>query len=212
MSDEQTAPAFATDPATATYYEQRAGEYDEWYTGAGGFAQRDRPGWPAEVAALTELVADLPARRTIDIACGTGFLTRHLAGYVVGVDQSPAMVAIAQSRLPHGLALVADALHLPFADGAFERVFTGHFYGHLPPTERQAFLAEARRVADELIVVDTARRPDVPAERWDQRVLNDGSSHRVFKRFLGAEQLAEEIDGTVLLDGHWFVAALSTAH
>jgi len=43
-------PAFATDPATAAYYDQRAAEYDEWYTGAGLFARRDRPGWHDEVA------------------------------------------------------------------------------------------------------------------------------------------------------------------
>jgi SAM-dependent methyltransferase len=202
-------PAFATDPATAAYYEQRAAEYDEWYTGQGSFAARDRPGWPEEVEALTALVSALPARRTLDIACGTGFLTRHLAGYVVGIDQSPAMVAITQSRLTDGLALTADALHFPFANDAFERVFTGHFYGHLPPEERARFLTEARRVAAELIVVDTAKRPDVPPERWDERVLNDGSSHRVYKRFLSGAQLAEEISGEVLMDGRWFVAALS---
>jgi ubiquinone/menaquinone biosynthesis C-methylase UbiE len=204
-----TPPAFATDPATATYYDQRAAEYDEWYTGEGVFAERDRPGWHDEVLALTQLVARLPGRRTLDVACGTGFLTRHLSGYVVGVDQSPSMVAIAQSRLPDGLALQADALHLPFADDAFDRVFTGHFYGHLPEPERDAFLGEARRVARELIVVDTAQRPDVPSERWDERTLNDGSGHRVFKRYLSGPQLAEEIGGTVLLDGRWFVAGLS---
>ncbi len=209
MAAEDTAPAFATDPATATYYEQRAAEYDEWYTGEGVFADRERPGWPEEVEALTEMVGQLPPKRTLDIACGTGFLTRHLAGYVVGIDQSPSMVAITQARLPQGLALQADALHLPFADGAFERVFTGHFYGHLPEAERGAFLAESHRVAGELIVVDTAKRPGVPAERWDERVLNDGSEHRVFKRYLSADQLAEEIGGSVLLDGRWFVAALS---
>ena len=101
-----------------------------------------------------------------------------------------------------------DALALPFADGAFERVFTGHFYGHLPESERAAFLTEAGRVASELIVIDTARRPDVPAERWDDRRLNDGSTHRVYKRYLTGAQLAAEIGGTVLMDGSWFVAAL----
>lgn len=209
MASPEPAPAFATDPLTAAYYDQRAGEYDDWYTGKGMFATRERPGWQAEVTALVKFVAQLPARRTLDVACGTAFLTRHLTGYSVGVDQSAAMVAMAQSRLPHGLALRADALDLPFADGAFERVFTGHFYGHLPERERDAFLAEARRVAAELIVVDTARRPGVPAERWDRRVLDDGSTHRVFKRFLSGPRLAEEIGGTVLLDGRWFVAALS---
>jgi demethylmenaquinone methyltransferase/2-methoxy-6-polyprenyl-1,4-benzoquinol methylase len=202
-------PTFATDPATAAYYEQRAAEYDEWYTGEGVFAERDRPGWSEELAELVALVGDLPPRRTLDIACGTGFLTRHLSGYVVGVDQSPSMVAIAQSRLPAGLTLQADALALPFPDQAFERVFTGHFYGHLSGPERLAFLTEARRVAGELVVVDSARRPDTPAERWDERRLNDGSRHRVFKRFLSGPQLAAEIDGTMLVDGRWFVAAAS---
>jgi hypothetical protein len=45
-------PAFATDPATAAYYDRRAGEYDEWYTGAGLFAVRARPGWHDEVGQL----------------------------------------------------------------------------------------------------------------------------------------------------------------
>jgi demethylmenaquinone methyltransferase/2-methoxy-6-polyprenyl-1,4-benzoquinol methylase len=206
-----SAPAFARDPATAAYYDARAEEYDEWYLGRGQFAVRDRPGWDDDVAALVALVRGLPPARTLDVACGSGFLTRHLRGLVVGLDQSPAMVALAQSRLPDGVALTGDALHLPFADGAFDRVFTGHFYGHLPPPERDAFLREAHRVAGELVVVDTALRPGVPPEEWQERVLNDGSRHRVFKRFLTAEQLAGEIGGEVLLDRRWFVAVRASA-
>ena len=33
---------------------------------------------------------------------------------------------------------------------------TGHFYGHLEEAERVRFLAEARRVAAELVVIDSA--------------------------------------------------------
>jgi demethylmenaquinone methyltransferase/2-methoxy-6-polyprenyl-1,4-benzoquinol methylase len=200
-------PAFATDSATAAYYDMRAAEYDDWYTGAGLFAGRNRPGWDTEVRRLTDLIGRLPPVRTLDVACGTGFLTRHLNGFVVGVDQSPAMVAVAQSRLPGGVAVVGDALHLPFADGAFDRVVTGHFYGHLPPGEREAFCAEARRAAGELVVVDSALRPGVQTGQWQERVLRDGSRHRVFKRYLTADRLAGEIGGEALLDGDWFVAA-----
>ncbi|MFC0082003.1 class I SAM-dependent methyltransferase [Aciditerrimonas ferrireducens] len=200
-------PAFATDQATTAYYDRRAREYDEWYRGEGLFADRDRPGWGEEVAQVVELVASLPPARTLDVACGTGFLTQHLRGDVVGLDQSPAMVAIAQSRLSAGLALVGDALHLPVADSAFDRVFTCHFYGHLPPVEREPFLSEARRVADELVVVDSARRPGTDSEQWQERVLNDGSRHRVYKRYFTADQLARELDGEPLFDGAWFVAA-----
>jgi SAM-dependent methyltransferase len=199
--------SFARDPATAAYYDRRAGEYDEWYLGAGRFAERERPGWDAEVAAVVALVEALEPARTLDVACGSGFLTRHLRGFVVGLDQSPAMAALAQSRLPGGLALVGDALALPFADGSFDRVLTGHFYGHLPPDERTAFLAEARRVAGELLVIDSALRDGVEPEVVQERVLNDGSRHQVFKRYLTAEGLAEEIGGEPLVAGTWFVAA-----
>jgi demethylmenaquinone methyltransferase/2-methoxy-6-polyprenyl-1,4-benzoquinol methylase len=204
--------AFARDAATRAYYERRAAEYDDWYAGTGVFAERDRAGWDAEVAGLVALVAALPPARSLDVACGTGFLTRHLRGLAVGLDQSPAMVALAQQRLPDGVAVLGDALALPFADGAFQRVLTAHFYGHLPPDERAAFLAEARRVARELIVVDSALRDDVEPEAWQERVLSDGSRHRVFKRHLAAPGLAEELGGgEVLLDGIWFVAVRSPA-
>jgi ubiquinone/menaquinone biosynthesis C-methylase UbiE len=202
--------AFARDTATHAYYEARAAEYDDWYESAGRFADRSRPGWDDEVARLVAVVAGLEPARTLDVACGTAFLSRHLDGLTVGLDQSPTMVAIAQGRLRDdgGVALTGDALALPFADGAFDRVLTAHFYGHLVPDERAAFLAEARRVAtQELVVIDSAPREDRPAEVWDERVLDDGSRHRVFKRFLDAEGLRRELgDGEVLLDGRWFAA------
>jgi demethylmenaquinone methyltransferase/2-methoxy-6-polyprenyl-1,4-benzoquinol methylase len=209
MMDHPAEPTFARDTATASYYDRRAREYDEWYTGEGLFAERDRPGWHRDVEQLVAATKALPAAKTLDIACGTGFLTRHLRGLVVGLDQSPAMVAIAQSRLPDGVAMVGDALHLPFAVGAFDRVFTGHFYGHLGTDERADLLSEARRVARELVVVDAALRPGIPAEGWQERVLNDGSRHRVYKRYFTAQQLADEIGGSAILDGEYFVAATS---
>ncbi len=201
--------AFARDEGTAQYYERRAAEYDEWYMGTGLFADRHRPGWNEELERLENLVASLPPARTLDVACGTGFLTRHLRGLVVALDRSPSMVATARRRAPGGLAVVGDALRIPASSGVFDRVFTGHFYGHLPPGERKAFLAEAARMAGELVVVDSALRPGMEAEQWQERVLNDGSVHRVYKRYLSAGQLAGEIGGEVLFEGRWFVAARS---
>jgi demethylmenaquinone methyltransferase/2-methoxy-6-polyprenyl-1,4-benzoquinol methylase len=99
---------------------------------------------------------------------------------------------------------------LPFGDGAFERLFTSHFYGHLLPDERSAFLGEARRVASELVVVDAALRPDTEAELWQERVLNDGSRHSVYKRYFDAPALAAELGGGKLLhQGAWFVAVIA---
>lgn len=202
-------PAFARDPATAEYYDRHAADHDEWYEGQGRFADSDRPGWDAEVHRVVELVRGLPPRRTVDVACGTGFLTKHLHGFTVGLDQSPAMARVAQPRLARGMVVLGDALGLPFAAGTFDRLVTAHFYGHLPPSEREVFLAEAQRVAGELVVIDAALRPGVEPEQHQERVLNDGSRYQVFKRYLTGTGLADEIGGEMLLDGTWFVAARS---
>jgi demethylmenaquinone methyltransferase/2-methoxy-6-polyprenyl-1,4-benzoquinol methylase len=192
--------------AMRSYYDDRAAEYDDWWQGTGLFAHRDRPGWATEVGELIDVIGSLAPARVLDVACGTGFLTRHLRGDVVGLDQSARMTALAATRLPGGTAIRGDAVPLPFGDDEFDRVFTANFYGHLLPGEREDFLAQARRVARELVVVDAARPDGVVAEEWQERALNDGSRHRVYKRFFRAAELAAELGGgTVLHEGRWFV-------
>jgi ubiquinone/menaquinone biosynthesis C-methylase UbiE len=193
------------------YYERRAAEYDDWYLSAGLFAERDRPGWEDELRAVEDVVSSLPASRTLDVACGTGFITRHLPGRVIATDASAGMLA--ESRARHGHPLVrADAFALPFRNDSFDRVFTGHFYGHLHPEQRARFLAESRRIAPALIVLDATLRDDVEPEQTQERILNDGSSHRVFKRYFTASQLSSELGGgRVLFEGRWFVMVESRA-
>lgn len=194
------------------YYEARAREYDDWWLGTGRFAEVERPGWPETVVRLLGAVAMLPAARTLDVACGTGFLTRHLHGEVVGLDQSASMLELARAQAPHAAFVRGEALELPFADGSFDRVFTSHFYGHLEDGDRQRFLAEAHRVARELVVVDAGRREGVEPEQLQERVLKDGSRWRVYKRYFTAAGLAAELGGgETLLDGPWIVAVRSPA-
>ena len=189
------------------YYDSRAPEYDEWYLGSGRFAERDRPGWDQEIEALRRTLEALPPARTLDVACGTGFLTRHLPGEIVGLDQSESMLDEARRQAPNATYVQSDALVLPFEDGSFGRVFTGHFYGHLDEPEREAFLDEARRVAPELVIVDSAIQPDVPVEEWQERILNDGTRWEVFKRYFAPEALAAELGGgSTVFAGRWFVA------
>lgn len=189
------------------YYDRRAPEYDEWYLGSGRFAERDRPGWDKEMEALRRTLEALPPAKTLDVACGTGFLTRHLPGEIVGLDQSESMLEEARRQAPNATYLSGDALALPFENESFERVFTAHFYGHLEQAERETFLREARRLAPELVVVDSAIRPDVPVEEWQDRILNDGTRWEVFKRYFAPEALAAELGGgSTVFAGRWFVA------
>ena len=188
------------------YYERRAPEYDDWYLGTGRFADRDRPGWHEELDALRQALESLPPTRTLDVACGTGFLTRHLPGEIVGLDQSEAMLAEARAQAQDATFVRGDALELPFGDGEFDRIFTASFYGHLDGPERETFLREARRVAPELVVADAALRADVDPEERQERILNDGSRWEVYKRYFDPEELARELGGgRVLHAGRWFV-------
>jgi len=192
------------------YYDRRASEYDEWYRGIGQYAERDRPGWHDEVDALAGALAALPSARTLDVACGTGFLTRHLPGEVVGLDQSESMLDEARRQAPNAEFVQGDALDLPFEDGSFGRVFTGHFYGHLERADRERFLTEARRLAPELVIVDSALREDVEPVERQERILNDGSRWEVYKRYFKPDALAEELGGGETLHaGRWFVAVRS---
>ena len=192
------------------YYERRAAEYDDWYLGTGAFAARVRPGWHEEVEALRSVVRAVPARLVVDVACGTGFLTQHLPGRVIAVDHSPAMLAIARARLPEGSVVLGDALSLPFGPGAFECLVAGHFYGHLAEPHRSRFLAEARRVAAQILIIDAALQDNLPSDAMQERVLKDGSRHAVYKRYFTPAQLVSELGrGRVMHAGRWFVAVLA---
>ena len=187
------------------YYDRRAPEYDDWWLGRGLYADRERPGWEEELRLLEGVIRDLPAVRTLDVACGTGFLTRQLRGDVVGLDASERMLEVARRQAPQARFEHGDALSLPFGDDAFDRVFTSYFYCHLEDDERERFLAEARRVASELVVVASIRGGDDAFERWEDRRLKDGSQWSVYKRVFEGSDLADELGGEVVFRGSWFV-------
>jgi demethylmenaquinone methyltransferase/2-methoxy-6-polyprenyl-1,4-benzoquinol methylase len=188
------------------YYDARAPEYDDVWLRRGRFANRHPSGWFEEVTVLLGAIASLPAATTLDVACGTGFLTRHLPGDVTGLDQSAQMLEEAKRKAPDARFVQGDAFDLPFPDASFDRLFTSFFYGHLEGTDRGRFVGECRRVARELVFVDASReRAAVDAEQ-QERVLNDGSTWSVYKRYFRAEVLADELGGgDVVHAGRWFV-------
>jgi len=199
-------PEHDADDQMRVHFDQRAAEYDGWWLGTGSHAERERPGWSEEVEELVGVVRSLPPARVLDVACGTGFLSQHLHGELVALDQSARMVEIAQARMPSACVIQGDVPPLPFDDGEFDRVFTSLFFHHLSRAGRAAFVAEARRVARELVVVEDLRRPDAPAEERREFVLDDGSHHHMHRHSFTADELIAELgDGQVLHEGRWFV-------
>jgi len=181
------------------YYDLRAEEYDATAWELLDEVEAD------EVSGLVQSLSELPSARTLDVACGTGFLSQHLPGALTLLDASEGMLERAGARVPEAETVQADALPLPFADASFERVFSSHFYDHLRAPEREQFLAEARRVGDELVLVQ-----ELGGEHREgslRRNLRDGSSHEIYKVFFTPESLLAELGGGELTyRGSLFVA------
>lgn len=183
------------------YYDRLAPEYDR-SAASREEADEDLPG-------LLSAISLLPPARVLDVACGTGFLTSYLGAEVTGLDQSEAMLELARERVPQADFVRGDAFRMPFADRSFDRVFSSCFYGLLPLPDRERFLAEARRVADELVLIEPTPEwePDDRAEGWENRVLSDGSRYEIYRRYFTAEALAAELGGRILFGGRWVAMA-----
>ncbi|WP_158845631.1 class I SAM-dependent methyltransferase [Saccharothrix deserti] len=101
---------------------------------------------PALFTQWTEPLLDLagvrPGERVLDVACGTGVLTRRAAdrvgptGRVVGLDLGDGMLTVARRLRPDLDWRQGDAAAMPFADGAFDRVLCQSGLMFFPDTTR----------------------------------------------------------------------------
>lgn len=107
-------------------------------------------GKPLDRALLGALVEEAGDGAVIaDLGCGPGHIAAWLAGRqrrVVGVDLSPAMVAIGRDRHPEAEFREGDLLGLPARDGEFDAAVALYSLIHLGPGELSPALAEIRRV------------------------------------------------------------------
>jgi len=90
-----------------------------------------------------------PGDEVLDVATGTGAVARELLRQkgcaVIGVDQSPEMLAVARERLPATVKLVeASAEHLPFEDASFDALTVTYLLRYVD--DPGATLAELARV------------------------------------------------------------------
>jgi len=91
---------------------------------------------PVHDAVLQELRAH-PARRVLDVGCGTGDLTARLrhelgADLVAGCDFSGGMLEQAAARTRRVQWLQGDAAHLPCNDGSFDAVVSTEAFHWFP--------------------------------------------------------------------------------
>jgi SAM-dependent methyltransferase len=83
----------------------------------------------------------------LDLGCGAGMLAllKRKGVVLTGVDVSPDCV-LAARRNGYDTALAAELSHLPFADDSFDYVVSLDVLGHVGFEEKDAVLAEVKRV------------------------------------------------------------------
>lgn len=123
-------------------YDKEAGDYDAL-----------RGGEPRAEAAARAVLDLVPGgtRKLLDIACGTGIVTRRFTAAregmrVTGLDLTQAMASRAAARLP-GSVVIGDGRRLPFRDGEFDAV-TSVWLLHLlgGPEDVRTVVGECARV------------------------------------------------------------------
>lgn len=145
-------------------YDKEADAYD---TSRGG-----EPRAEAAARAVLGLIPDRPGR-LLDVACGTGIVTRRLVAArpalrVTGADLAVGMAHRAAARLP-GTILLADSRRLPFADATFD-VVTSIWLLHLlsGTDDVRAVVAECARMLRPggvyVTTVDKAEAHDVDSD------------------------------------------------
>ena len=187
------------------YYRARAPEYDAWWFRTGRFDRgaENNAAWNADVAFVERAVVDMLAKTrpscVLELACGTGLFTRHLAPRVeeiTAVDASPEVIAINRDRVGAANADYVQADLFDFEPHArYDLVFMGFWLSHVPHARFDAFWAMVRRALKPgafAYVVDSAhdptshaidhRTPDRHAGIATRR-LDDGREFRIVKVF-----------------------------
>ncbi|MBX2883813.1 MAG: methyltransferase domain-containing protein, partial [Granulosicoccus sp.] len=102
--------------------------------------------WPKHVIEAADV---RPGHRALDVACGTGVLTRAMAKVTgpaavpVGLDINPGMLAVAEQLQKDITWGHGDASSLPFEKGSFDRVVCQ--YGMMFFPDRVQAITEMKR-------------------------------------------------------------------
>jgi len=208
------------------YYRARAAEYDEWFMRRGRYdhgPELNRQ-WFHEVEAVARALAEFrPAGRLLELACGTGWWTEHLARYsddVTAVDASPEAIALNRQRLGGRPVRYVEAdLFAWEPDREYDVVFFSFWLSHVPPERFEPFWSLVRRClapGGRVFLIDS--RPDPTSTARDQRFsppddptmirrLNDGRAFRIVKIYYDPASLAERLSAL-----GWQPALRTTAH
>lgn len=87
--------------------------------------------------------------RVLDMGCGNGKNTTYLETKkfkLCGFDISEKAISVAKKRVPSGKFIVADVVHLPYADKYFDAVIDWGLFHCILPEKRHCAIKEILRV------------------------------------------------------------------
>jgi len=144
------------------FYDQKL--LNEYTALASTYDQRWSAYLDASLQMTLDVVAELPAKRILDVACGTGQLLEMLANRpgdpaLFGIDRVPAMLNVARQRNGPGATFAeADAAKIPFEGAGFQLITSTNALHYFP--DINAALREFRRVVSpsgNLVITDWCR-------------------------------------------------------
>jgi demethylmenaquinone methyltransferase/2-methoxy-6-polyprenyl-1,4-benzoquinol methylase len=195
------------------YYRARANEYDEWFLRQGRYDRgpESNARWFAEVAQIGQALERFhPSGEVLELACGTGLWTQHLARSarsLTAVDSAPEMLALNQRRLGNAANiryLQAD-LFTWTPDRRYDAVFFSFWLSHVPPERFAPFwnlVRDALNPGGRVFFVDSrysesSTASDHVLEGEDAttlaRRLNDGREYRIVKVFHAPDALEDRL-------------------
>ena len=182
-----------------SYYRARAAEYDDWWFRRGRYDNGPEwnAGWFAEVAEVEAALERFgPAGDVLELACGTGLWTRHLArtaARLTAVDASPEVIALNRARVGEAPVeyVQADIFDLRLPD-LYDECFFGFWLSHVPEERFAEFwdgVGRALRPGGRVFFVDSGIGRSDRAHTRDRdpetelRRLSDGREFRIVKRY-----------------------------
>jgi SAM-dependent methyltransferase len=203
--------------AQIAYYRARASEYDAWWFRTGRFDRgpANNAAWRTDAGIVEAAVAGMLAASrpssVLELACGTGLFTRHLAprvDTVTAVDASPEVIEINRRRVAAPNVRYVEADLFAFApERRYDCVFMSFWLSHVPHARFGAFWSMVRGAlapGGRAYLIDSAHDPTShavdhatpdPHAGIVTRKLEDGREFRIVKVFWEPAKLAERLRG-----------------
>ena len=211
------------------YYRARAPEYDDWFFRRGRYdrGEEHRREWNAEAATAEAALREArPSGRILELACGTGLWTRHLAppaDEMTAVDASPEVLRLNRERVgsAHVHYIEADLFGWQ-PTGQYDFIFFGFWLSHVPPGRFEDFwelVAKSLKSDGQVFFVDGLFHPDSsaaysgpvdPDGTLSERKLADGREFTIVKVFYETAPLEQRLSklgwqGVVRSTGKYFL-------